>query len=212
MTKLWGPLGWMTLHSISAIYPEKPTPEDRAILNQFINAFRDTITCQYCRAHFTRMFNSYQKLHPDWNTSRLNFFVFVCRAHNTVNKRLDKPLFPTLKDCIERLQYNTKYRRSVEYRRSYINYLISDWSKISGGDGMIAVQRAKVLQRINEDYFNPRDRGFDSLQFETDANVLEFIPEDYSGEPKLIGMPHPGQFRNMKLQFSWSNLKVPLRK
>jgi hypothetical protein len=209
MTKLWGPLGWMTLHSISAIYPENPTPADKSILLEFMTSFRDCITCQYCRGHFSRMFSSYTKSHPEWNASRFDFFVFICRAHNTVNKRLDKPIFPTIESCIERLQYNTKYRRSAEYRRSYIKYLISDWNKLGGGDGMIGVHHAKKLQKINEEYFNPRDTGFDTLKFERTADVTEFIPEDFSEAPRLVGLPNPGQLQNMRLQFSWSNLRMP---
>lgn len=209
MTKLWGPLGWMTLHSISAIYPENPTAADKSILVEFISSFRDCITCQYCRGHFSRMFNSYTKSHPEWNASRFDLFVFICRAHNTVNKRLDKPVFTSLKDCIERLQYNTKNRAAAEYRRSYIRYLISDWSKISGGDGMIAVHHAKKIQKINDEYFNPRDTGFNELTFEKNAKVDEFIPEDFSDSPRLVGMPNPGQLQNMKFQFSWNNLRLP---
>lgn len=212
MTKLWGPLGWMTLHSISSIYPENPTTLDKTIVTEFMTSFRDCITCQYCRGHFARMFTAYTKTHPEWNASRFDLFVFICRAHNTVNKRLDKPVFPTLNDCIQRLRYNTKHRSAAEFRRSYINYLISDWSKIGGGDGMIAVHHAKRLQKINEEYFNPRDKGFGDISFDKDATVVEFIPEDFSEAPRIVGLPNPAQLQNMRLQFSWSNLRLPSQK
>jgi len=42
-TKIWGPLGWMTLHSISAIYPEKPSFADMEILKKFMDFFAATI-------------------------------------------------------------------------------------------------------------------------------------------------------------------------
>ena len=78
MTKLWGPLGWMTLHSVSAIYPESPSQEEKVLLNSFVEAFKETITCPTCKNHFTRMFHTYKIIHPEWNSSRFDLFLFVC--------------------------------------------------------------------------------------------------------------------------------------
>ena len=177
-TKFWGPLGWMTLHSISAIYPENPSPEEKAILNKFMECFRESMTCPHCKGHFTSMFNTYRAKHPEWNASRFDFFLFVCRAHNTVNKRLDKPIFSTLSDCIERLKLNTQQNSAAIYRNSYINYVIGNWAKEFTGDGAIFIQNAKTMKKINEEYFTPRDQGFTNLKFDRDASVTEFIPED----------------------------------
>ena len=207
-TKFWGPLGWMTLHSISAIYPENPTLEEKAILNSFMESFRESITCPHCKGHFTSMFNTYRIRHPEWNTSRFDFFLFVCRAHNTVNKRLDKPIFPTINDCIERLKLNTQQNSATTYRNAYINYLINNWTKEFTGDGAIFLQSAKTMKKINEEYFTPRDEGFTNLKFDRDASVTDFIPEDsrvYNVGPHL---PNAARFSNVRVGFVGGRLRL----
>jgi FAD-linked sulfhydryl oxidase len=207
-TKFWGPLGWMTLHSISAIYPEEPTLEEKTILNSFMESFRESMTCPHCKGHFTSMFNTYRIRHPEWNTSRFDFFLFVCRAHNTVNKRLDKPIFPTINDCIERLKLNTQQNSATTYRNAYINYLINNWTKEFTGDGAIFLQSAKTMKKINEEYFTPRDEGFTNLKFDRDASVTDFIPEDsrvYNVGPHL---PNAARFSKVRVGFVGGRLRL----
>lgn len=177
-TKFWGPLGWMTLHSISCIYPENPTDEERVILEKFVELYRETITCPHCKSHFTAMLNTYRRKNPEWSSNRYHFFLFVCRAHNTVNKRLDKPIIPTIQDCITALKDATKINSGGVYRNSYINYLLQNWSKEFTGDGAINLGFTRQLKRINDEYFNPRDKGFDSIYFFENGSVVEFIAED----------------------------------
>lgn len=146
MTKLWGPLGWMTLHSVSAIYPENPTPEEKMIAARFLQLFEDTITCRFCHDHFHRMKDSYAKDHPEFLNSRRDFFLFVARAHNTVNKRLDKPRPQSVKECIETLQSNTRDCSTTDFRAAYLNYLMGDWS--SQLDGLSFLRRKEVAEMI----------------------------------------------------------------
>jgi hypothetical protein len=177
-TKFWGPLGWMTLHSVSAIYPEKPTSEEKLLLEKFVENFRECITCVHCKSHFTSMLTTYKRKHPEWSSSRFDFFLFVCRAHNTVNRRLDKPVLQTLDDCIQTLKNATKVTNGGTYRAAYINYLIRNWSIEQTGEGFMNLGVVKQLKKINEEYFNPRDTGFENLKFDREASVVEFIPED----------------------------------
>lgn len=207
-TKFWGPLGWMTLHSISAIYPDQPTQEEKIILGKFMEHFHESITCPHCKNHFGRMFNTYRRTHPEWNASRFDLFLFICRAHNTVNKRLDKPIFPTLNDCIERLKLNTQQNSAATYRTAYINYLISNWAKEFTGDGAIFMHNAKQMKKINEEYFTPRDQGFNDLKFDRDASVVEFIPEDpkvYNVGPNL---PNATNFSKIRVGFVGGRLRL----
>jgi hypothetical protein len=146
MTKLWGPLGWMTLHSISAIYPEKPTPEEKVIASRFLVLFENTITCRFCHDHFHRMKDSYVKSHPEFLNSRRDFFLFVVRAHNTVNKRLDKPRPQTVKECIETIQLNTRDCSTADFRATYLNYLMGDWN--AQFDAVSFMRRKEVAEMI----------------------------------------------------------------
>lgn len=196
-TKFWGPLGWMTLHSISSIYPENPTQEERLLLEKFVDMFRETITCVHCKSHFTGMLNKYKQTHPEWSSSRYDFFLFVCRAHNTVNRRLDKPIFPTLQSCIERLQENTKVTSAAIYRNAYINYLISNWQREMSSDGFINSDIAKRMKRVNEEYFSLRDTNFVGLTLK-EGNVLEFIPENAANYNAGSGIPNIAKIINQQ--------------
>jgi hypothetical protein len=195
--KFWGPLGWMTLHSISSIYPENPTSEERLILEKFVEMYRETITCVHCKGHFTGMLNKYRQIHPDWSSSRYNFFLFVCRAHNTVNRRLDKPIFPTLQSCVERLKENTKITTAATYRNAYMNYLITNWQREMSSEGFINADTAKKMKKINEEYFTPRDNNFADISFE-DGNVLEFIAEDPRNYNAGAGIPNMAKIINQQ--------------
>lgn len=200
-TKFWGPLGWMTLHSVSAIYPENPTSEERALLEQFVEAFRECITCPHCKSHFTGMLNMYKRSHPEWSSSRYHFFLFVCRAHNTVNRRLDKPIIPTLHDSIESLKNATKVTSTTQYRNAYMNYLLANWSREFTGDGAIALGAARRLKRINDEYFTPRDKGYESIYFFENGSVTEFISEDPGRYNVGQNLPNATTFPNVKIGF-----------
>lgn len=176
MTKLWGPLGWMTLHSISAIYPETPSLEEKMIASRFLSLFENTITCRFCQDHFRRMRDSYSKDHPEFLNSRRDFFLFVARAHNTVNKRLDKPRPQTVKECIETLKLNTRDCTTPDFRAAYLNYLMGDWN--AQLDGLSFLRRKEVAEmiKINNMYWNPRDSGIADLVIE-EGDILTPIEE-----------------------------------
>jgi hypothetical protein len=213
-TKFWGPLGWMTLHSISSIYPENPTQEERLILEKFVEMFRETITCAHCKSHFTGMLGKYKQIHPEWSSSQYHFSLFVCRAHNTVNRRLDKPIFPTLQSCIDRLKENTKITSAQTYRTAYLNYLVSNWQREMSSEGYMNSDTAKKMKKINDEYFTPRDTNFVGLSLE-EGNVLEFIPENSrnynagSGVPNIANVINQQQLRpTIGFRLSGGRLKI----
>ena len=153
----------MTLHSISVIYPEVPSAEERVILRTFMELFRDTITCQYCKEHFRRMYTNYTASHPDVFNSRNAFFQFISRAHNTVNLRLDKPRIQSVSACLETLVSNTKHVSTTILRNNYINYLANNWGNEFSGEGAILRRKALEMKKINDAYWTPRDVGFEGI-------------------------------------------------
>jgi hypothetical protein len=176
MTSLWGPLGWMTLHSVSMLYPEAPSQADKEILKRYMGVFRDSISCPYCHQHFKVMFQNYTTSHPEWNSSRFQFFLFVVRAHNTVNKRLSKPRLATVQECLDAYRQNTKINSGQFYRQKYIEYLIRNWGREMTGDGMMHMGETKTLRQITDDYWNRMtDERTDT--FDMNADVLAFIDE-----------------------------------
>lgn len=163
MTKLWGPLGWMTLHSVSLIYPEEPSPADRFIATRFLDLFAETISCNQCKMHFKSMRTLYAASRPDYLNSRQNFALFVFRAHNTVNRRLDKPIPSTVAECLQTIRNATSQTSLAQFRTSYMSYLTRNWGREFTGESLIVRASVKEMIRINSEYWSPRDNGIPDL-------------------------------------------------
>jgi hypothetical protein len=176
MTSLWGPLGWMTLHSVSMLYPEVPSQADKEILKRYMASFRDCISCPSCQQHFKVIFQNYTTSHPEWNSSRFQFFLFVVRAHNTVNKRLNKPCPNTVQECLNMYYANTKFNSGLVYRNKYLEYLIRNWSREMTGDGMMHMGETRQMKRITEEYWNQKTDA-STRTFDMTANVNAYIDE-----------------------------------
>lgn len=182
MTSLWGPLGWMTLHSVSLLYPESPSEADKQIVKRYVELFRDTLSCPYCHSHFTVILNNYITEHPEWLNSKFNFFLFVVRAHNTVNKRLSKPKPGSVQECLDTYAKNTQLTPGIMYRQKYLEYLSRNWSREMSGEGFMRLSQVRELRRITEEYWNRR-ADESTATFDMNANVLAFINEHGPGGP-----------------------------
>ena len=175
MTKIWGPMGWMTLHSISVCYPDEPTAYDIQVLNDFMNAFCSTITCITCRTHFNDLFNNYKRNVPSWSSSKKELFLAICRMHNIVNKRLDKPIPRTVEECLIFLKNATTYTSQSEFRKKYIEYLFRDWNIYGRGTSylVVASSNAGRMQKLNEEYWNTKEVSYDSITWR-DGDVTSY--------------------------------------
>jgi len=184
MTSLWGPLGWMTLHSVSLLYPEKPSQADKQIVKRFIDLLRDTISCPHCQSHFKIIYENYIRYHPEWADSRFDLFLFITRAHNTVNNRLSKPKPNSVQGCLDAYRSATKNTTGTGFRRAYINYLLRNYASQMSAEGYMNAANVREMQRINDEYWNSKtDESTNSFQM--DANVLELIDET-SGTRSLM--------------------------
>jgi hypothetical protein len=141
-------------------YPENPNADDKAIVKKYLNLFAETISCPSCKSHFTNMYKSYTMANPNWADSRFNLFLFIARAHNTVNKRLDKPRASTVSESLSMLRLITQHKKPSEYRNNYLTYLTNNWIKEGGGEGMIQVGHVREMRKINEQYWNLRETEF----------------------------------------------------
>ena len=153
-------MGWITLHSISANYPEVASNEDRIIVKKYLELFTETISCPSCKGHFSNMYKSYTMQYPNWADSRNSLVIFTIRAHNTVNKRLDKPRPSTVFECLATLREIVKNKSASDYRNSYLAYLSNNWVREGGGEGMIQMGHVREMRKINEQYWNPRETNF----------------------------------------------------
>lgn len=167
MTSIWGPLGWMTLHSAASLYPDSPTDAERQLMTRWLDLFRDTITCPSCQGHFAELLGEYRTRYPNMLYSRREFLLFTFRAHNSVNRRLNKPVYSTVQACFDILRTNVKFNKSYAFRISYVNHITRHWKMFRDASGMAALKRIIELRKIEAEYMTPRSNEFETI-----------IPED----------------------------------
>jgi hypothetical protein len=171
MTAIWGPMGWMTLHSVATSYPEAPTESEKQLMSSWVEMFRDTITCPHCKHHFGEMLENYRRQFPGYLSSRHEFAMFSFRAHNAVNRRLKKPIYATIPDCMDTLRNNIKMRSARDYRISYVNHITRYWRSFNDITGITALRKIQEMKKIEEEYISKVDTKFE-VSFRNDVIVL----------------------------------------
>jgi hypothetical protein len=156
MTKAWGPLGWATLHSVAALYPDNPTELEKTLITTWIESFRQCIVCAVCKEHFTQLLRDYRALYPNWNASRKDLSLFVLRAHNTVNVRQLGRNSLSVKDAFSGLETYVSPSVADAKRKSYIVYIRADWGKSLNFDGFTAAKYIKELIQVETEYWSNR--------------------------------------------------------
>lgn len=164
MTKTWGPLGWATLHSVAALYPDNPTELEKALISRWIDSFRSCIVCEKCKSHFTTLLSEYTARYPDWNASRKNVCLFVIRAHNTVNLRQTNRPVLSASEAIEHLRRNIPIDKAHLIRQSYIVHIRAEWGKIMGVEAVGAARYIRELVMTETDYWGTRSFNWSDIE------------------------------------------------
>lgn len=96
MTKVWGPAGWLFLHSVSFGYPENPDQYDvenglapgttRSHYLRFFKEIGYVLPCRYCRDSYREFINIDRLEDNLQNRDRL--IDWFWRIHNKVNEKL----------------------------------------------------------------------------------------------------------------------------
>ena len=199
MTSVWGPLGWMTLHSISINYPENPDTNEKLICSKFIEFFGDCITCHICKTHFIKLYQIYKTRHPEYLNSRYDLFLFIVRLHNTVNKKLDKPIIKSVNEALQTLKQATTQTNPSTFRKKYLDYLKRIWNTDTSSSGLFAKHKIIEMEKINNEYWNLRENTYDIKLDE--ANVLEFIEDVKTQKFNPYNYSSKVGFRNGRLMF-----------
>lgn len=192
MTSYWGPLGWGTLHTVAALYPANPSDKEQQLLKNWFESFAACITCPKCQGHFTTMYNEYKHAHPEMYSSRKDLTIFMFRAHNTVNRRLGKPVY-SLEQSWNLLKSrfpNTQTAQQV--RRTYLAYLQKDWGRQTTLQGINALMRVRDLFMVENQYWNPRSLDWESLIAEIPSTVditSPVAPIPQRSASSLLSMP-----------------------
>ncbi|KAJ0178540.1 hypothetical protein K1T71_006363 [Dendrolimus kikuchii] len=82
---------WGFLHTMASYFPEKPTKQQSQDMSKFFNIFAQFYPCEPCALDFQEDI----KKNPPKTSSRDELAKWLCNRHNTVNIKLDKPIF----DC-----------------------------------------------------------------------------------------------------------------
>jgi len=153
----------MTIHSASSCYPDNPTQAEISLMTTWFDMFQSTITCPSCREHFGETLAGYRQRFPNYLNTRADFMMFVFRAHNSVNNRLNKPIYATVHDCFEVLRNNVKGRAARDYRAAYLNHIRRHWRTLQDTSGITALKKINEMTKIEASYFQPRDNNFETL-------------------------------------------------
>ena len=104
VTKIWGPVAWTLIHTISFNYPINPTEEDKKHYRDFIISLQHVLPCKYCRMNLTNNFKQ-KPLNMCHMKNRETFSRYVYELHELVNKMLHKKSNLTYCDVRERYEH-----------------------------------------------------------------------------------------------------------
>ena len=139
-TTLWGPSGWIFLHTLTFIYPETPSYTDKVAMQNFMNSISYILPCKYCRISFTKYSNSLPII--DYLDNRDKAIEWLYKMHNKVNKKLRsqgfckysnpelsliKERYKTIIDHINNLCSSHNHNQSVQNIITYICNLGMDF-------------------------------------------------------------------------------------
>ena len=132
------------------------------------------------------MLASYRARFPQMLESRASFLLFTFRGHNSVNHRLNKPIFSTVAACFEALQNNVKGRSATQFRQAYYAHITRHWKILRDAHGMAALRKIADMNKIEATYAAARSDEFTELIPEslTTLGKIEARPED--GQPQAI--------------------------
>lgn len=109
MTKIWGPHGWVFLHSVTFGYPLNPTVEDKEKFKKFFELIGDILPCKFCRESYKDFIVDKEngtELNDEVMKDRESFTKWFYEIHNAVNKKLG-------------MDYGIKYEDVVMRYESY---------------------------------------------------------------------------------------------
>ncbi len=119
VTKIWGPIFWTGLHTISFNYPVNPTEEDKKHYRDYIYSLRYILPCKYCRINLTKNLKE-KPLLMCHMASRETFSRYIYELHELVNKMLNKK--SNLSYCDVRERYEQFRARCTEEKPRIFNF------------------------------------------------------------------------------------------
>ena len=110
---VWGPPGWIFLHTVTFQYPENPTDLDKQKYYTFFNSLKNVLPCPNCREHYRENFENI----PIRLESREDLIEWLIDIHNEVNKKNNKRIY-TYKEVYDK--YNKMYGLGESKENNYV--------------------------------------------------------------------------------------------
>jgi FAD-linked sulfhydryl oxidase len=92
---------------MAAYYPQRPTEEKKEEARQFLTLFARLFPCKVCAKDFEQILAQ----HPPRLDSQKEFSLWLCEAHNHVNRKLGKPDF----DCT---QVDQRWKAKLQHKQN----------------------------------------------------------------------------------------------
>lgn len=99
---VWGPHGWIFLHSITMAYPEDPSDEDKRRMINFFESVKYVLPCTTCSNNLRKHMSSIP-LTEKALSSQKNLMKWLVNIHNKVNDETGKPRM-SHSDAIEEME------------------------------------------------------------------------------------------------------------
>jgi hypothetical protein len=125
--KLWGPILWRLLHSLSVNYPEKPNDIEISNMKAFLISISETIPCEFCKHHFNEFA---RELSHDKLNSRLKLFRTLYDYHDYVNRNKpgDKSVSPNFNIVLAfHMKYPDIWQSSAWYYMHLVAFVGTDF-------------------------------------------------------------------------------------
>ena len=115
-TRVWGPAGWLFLHSIAQNYPWKPTMEQQENYLNFFRLTGNVLPCRYCRESYQDFIKEPDtELKMNIMKNRYSLVKWLYDIHNKVNKKLNIKCNESLKNVWEKYEsFRSKCFKSPE--------------------------------------------------------------------------------------------------
>lgn len=138
----WGPATWNTLHAIAHTLPDDLAVEERARLRHFLFDVAHYLPCKLCGRHFATFVTEHAT--DARLATRTDVIALLHDAHNSVNRRLGRPL-PTLDE------HNRMYARNTHPRgwSRYTSKVLS-WAALCAGVIVIVACAPKKIMVSGE--------------------------------------------------------------
>ena len=119
--KIWGPSGWLFLHTITLNYPHNPTIYDKEHYKNFFLNLQNVLPCRYCSHNYKLHLKKYPI--DKYLNSKKNLIQWLIHIHNEVNIIFNKKTI-TYSEFI--LIYKNIYnKKNNNYLYIYITIIIT---------------------------------------------------------------------------------------